>query len=142
MHASQDNIPPATDSKSLVAQTFCLAACACFASRLHQVDIPAAATSDDRSPLSRSCRAVTAEDALADAPAESSGASRLSRSARLPTEAGASAMSPFATTCSYISTSQRGCKKRKRKEKTTPFGINFMRSQVLYPAATVHGCNA
>jgi len=69
------------------------------ASRVCQIGIPAAATSDDRSPLNRSCRAVTAEDALADAPAESSGASRLSRSARLPAEAGASAMSPFATTC-------------------------------------------
>ncbi len=33
-------------------------------------------------------------------------------------------------------------KKRKEKEKTTPFGVNLMRSQVLYQAAQKMACQA
>ena len=30
---------------------------------------------------------------------------------------------------------EEGYSLKKRKEKTTPFGVNLMRSQILYPAA-------
>ena len=43
----------------------------------------------------------------------------------------------------WLSRFRCGChgleKKRKRKEKTTPFGVNLMRSQVVYRAAQCHG---
>ena len=65
--------------------------------------LPAAATSADRSPLRRSCSAVTAEEAVAEAPAASS-PSRLSKSARLPAVAAAPAMSPLATTYTCVNT--------------------------------------
>lgn len=64
----------------------------------HPRVLPAAATSAERSPLSRSCSAVTAEEAVAEASAASS-ASRLSKSAKLAAVPGAPAMSPLATTC-------------------------------------------
>ena len=38
-----------------------------------------------------------------------------------------------------MKTNERKEKKRKRQEKTTPFGVNLMTSQVLYQAAHVAG---
>jgi len=42
---------------------------------------------------------------------------------------------PHAVATCYLRSPKR--KEKKRKEKTTPFGVNLMRSQLLYRAAKV-----
>ena len=41
----------------------------------------------------------------------------------------------------YIYIYMHACSRKKRKEQTTPFGINLLRSQVLYRAAQGHACS-